>query len=279
MKKSILACALLVGVLAGCSSVVPDETMIEDSTVESTVEIITEDTALTDNSSETTLNETIADNEYSWQLQVLFDNKDTWERSADHPFAETNEMVEDWYFDYAVTDLDSDGYLELLKVASFNNGPVTKVMLFEVTEDGDLEELEYEYKGPVTNMSDCPDLMIIPYDDPFEFYRDDIGNKYICRNIVSYGLSGGAQHYYGLLSLVDNSLVFEVLFWYKGVPDEAGEVTYSYFDAEGNEISEDAYDQLLNDYESSSTDEIYLCWFNEVSLSNLENSYMMFTGE
>ncbi|MCR5803883.1 MAG: hypothetical protein K6G47_06435 [Clostridia bacterium] len=182
MKKTILACALLVGVLAGCSNVVSDEAKIEESTSESTVEKISEETVLTENSSETTLNETIADDEYSWQLQVLFDNKETWERSADHPFAETDEMVEDWYFDYAVTDLDSDGYLELLKVASFNNGPVTKLMLFEVTEDGDLDKLEYEYKGPVTNMSD-------------------------------------------------------------------------------------------------STDKVYLCWFNEISLSNLDNSYMMFTGE
>ena len=279
MKKSIIACTLLTGMMfAGCNSIVSEETMVENSLAETdvnpTVEVVFEDTIITENTSETTLDKTLADDEYSWQLQVIFDNKDIWERSADHPFAETNEMIEDWYFDYAVTDLDSDGYLELLKVASFNNVPVTKCWLFEVTEEGNLEELEYDYRGPVTNMSEYPDLMIVPYDDPFIFYQDDIGNKYICTNIVSYGLSGGTQHYYGTLALVDNTLVFEVMFWYKGVPGELGEIIYTYYDAESNEISEEVFEQLYSDYETSSSGEVFLSWFDEVSLSNLYYSYL-----
>ena len=76
-----------------------------------------------------------------------------------------------------------------------------------------------------------------------------------------------------LYETLDNKYGYDVLFV------SASEITLPVIDAEGNEISVDAYDQLFNDYESSSTDKVYLCWFNEISLSNLENSYMMFTGE
>ena len=171
---------------------------------------------------------------YSSQEYVIIGESNLWILSDE------DAMDDDWYCDYAVTDLDGDGYLEICKCMTYNNGPVTRLKFYEVTENGRMTEIDTGF------LDDYPDLTVDHYTDPIRVGRDDNGNLlyYVC-NFVSNGIEG-AEHQYGVMYLEDNVLHFD-------------------------EIPED---------DLKETDEtVNLGWFSEVNLANVYISYNSFVKQ
>lgn len=134
---------------------------------------------------------------YSTQEYVMFGESSVWMLSVE------DAMDDDWYFDYAVTDLDGDGFLEICKCMTYNNGPVTRLKLYEVTENGRMTEIDTGL------LDDYPDLCVDHYSDPIYVSRDDNGKPlyHVC-NFVSSGIEG-TEHHYGLMYIEDGALHFD----------------------------------------------------------------------
>ena len=173
----------------------------------------------------------VAPGDYSCQEYVIIGESDLWMLSDE------DDMDDDWYLDYAVTDLDGDGFLEICKCMTYNNGPVTRLKLYEVTENGRMTEIDTGL------LDDYPDLTVDHYSEPVEVSMDEAGNfMYQVCNIVSYDIEGAERHY-GLMYLKDDVLHFDE------IPEEDLKIT-------GESVS--------------------LGWFSEVTPANLYVSYNAF---
>ena len=280
MKKRVMGLTMTLSfLLAGCNYQAIEMTTATSSETTSVETSITEESFETE-SVETTIDELSGiDDKYAWQIKVIMDNSSIWERSEDHPFMETNESDRTWLFTYCITDLDHDGYLELMKNAEFTNGPVTTLWLFEVTEDGELVELSSDLeddKNVEFRSTEYPDL---PYSEPLRFYVDEDGvYRYLGIDVHSWGIYG-ADNYYGIWSVSDNNISYELLFMHSTEADEdSTEYINTYFDSDDNEIDEDEYNRLHKEYEALFTDEIQLGWFSEVTTENLVDSFNTYIG-
>ena len=80
----------------------------------------------------------------------------------------------------------------------------------------------------------------------------------------------------GWLTLRGRQLSFEILFDDTMTVEEAdGESVenYTFYDSEGNEISEEEFNQLLEECESLATCEVNIGWFYEPTMENLISSF------
>ncbi len=171
---------------------------------------------------------------YTCQEYVMIGESSVWMLSDE------DNMDDDWYCDYAVTDLDGDGYFEICKCMTYNNGPVTRLKIYEVTENGRMAEIDAGL------LDDYPDLCVDHYSKPIGISRDDTGKPlyYVC-NFVSNGIEG-AEHHNGLMYIEDDALHFD-------------------------EISEE--DMKLTG------EKVTLGWFSEVTPYNVYASYKTFVNE
>ena len=170
---------------------------------------------------------------YTSQEYVIIGESDLWMLSDE------DNMDDDWYLDYAVMDLDGDGFFEICKCMTYNNGPVTRLKFYEVTENGRMTEIDTGL------LDDYPDLSVDHYSEPVEVRLDEEGNfmYYVC-NIVSYDIEGAERHY-GLMYFEDNVLHFD-------------------------EIQEDGV--------NVTGEKVTLGWFSEVTPANVYASYNTFVN-
>lgn len=209
------------------------------------------------------------DEEYAWQLQTIYDNIDVWRLSDE------DNVEPDWYCVYAITDFDQDGLLEVCKRAEYNNGPVTQLWIYEVTSDGSIVELESDLEDPSVDYrsSNYPDFSI---GLPVSYYQDGGVYRYLVHDCHSYGITC-VYNDYGYLSIQDNRIVFDVVC--TELAEDAGTVM-TYYDADGNEISEAEYEALYNEYNSNADGNAWIRWFfdSEIDMDHITDSYSSFAG-
>lgn len=259
MRKEVTLMLALPLLLASCTEAVPEAEISEVATIESS-EVLVSETSATE--TEATYDLASVNVDYVWQLQVILDNSGVWE------LLEEDEVDPDWYCAYAITDLDNDGLLEVCKRAVYNNGPVTRLWIYEVTDEESIVRLESEIdEGLDYVSSNYPEFND---DEPIAFYQSDDGTYcYLVHDSKSYGLTSVYVNY-EYMALIDNIITInDVCFWHS---ENACDVV-TFFDGDGNEISESEYSQLFEEYEERATGEVYIDWFYEISMDNLIESF------
>ena len=250
MKYKLLCLLLCIFVLAGCAA----ETQ-ETETPEH------EETQAVSDSEST----------YDQQLQTIYDNADTWR------LQDADNVGPSWYCFYAITDLDHDGYLEVIKRTEYNNGPNTQLWIYEVTEDGGITELESELEEPGSDYRTAhyPEFSL---NRPTAYYEEDGVYRYLLCDCISYGVACVYNHY-GYLSIQDDRIYFD--FVCTELAEDAGSLV-TYYDGDNNMISEDDYNALHNDYIANTDGEVIIEWFDdcegEALRTSIENSYLSFAG-
>ena len=249
-------------ILVGCSGTSIEETIPEIGLTENTVqgpEVTVVETSAVE--TEGIFDLAIVDDDYAWQLQVIFDNASVWEAS------EEDRIDSDWYCLYAITDLDNDGLLEVCKRAVFGNGPQTRLWMYEVTDDRSIVRLESEVDEGIDYVSsNYPDF---ENHETIEFYQDEAGIHYLVHDCKSYGLTS-VYNNYEVMALINNRITInDVCFLHS----ENADAVITYFDGDGNEISEEEYNQLFEEYEGLATGDVFFDWFYEPSMDNLIESW------
>ena len=258
MRKDIALILTVPFLLASCAVTSLETETSETSVIETSETTVTETSAT---ETEITYALSMVDDEYAWQLQMIFDNADVWEMS------EEDGIDSDWYCSYAITDLDNDGLLEVCKRAEYSNGPQTRLWMYEVIDDMSIVRLESEVDDGLDYVSsNYPDF---ENHEPLEYYQDEDGVFYLVHDCKSYGLTS-VYNNYGVMALVNNRITInDVCFLHS----ENADAVITYFDGDGNEISEEEYNQLFEEYEGLATGEVYIEWFYEPSMDNLIESF------
>ena len=283
MKKSVIALIICVTMLSGCSG--NSHFSANGTTIKNTDESNGYDvtdgqsTAIefTETVNGSAMEENVygidsVDEQYQWQLQSIYDSSDIWESSDDD-----NIDYCLWNCLYSVTDLDKDGYLEVIKTAVYSNGPSTVLWIYEVDGEGALTRMDSEPEDNDTEFHsvEYPDLSIVFYSQPMRFYQNSKGDYvYFVQDVISDGLSCVRRNYI-LMSVADNRILFDN---FCAEASDNTETVETYFNAEGNEITEDEFNQLYSDYEALAEDEVSLSWFSEITMDNIIESYRVFYG-
>lgn len=208
MKRRTIYCATAAILLCGCATDNKTETTDKEETVVASVEAMNEELTAGPVAEETGA----ADAEGSEAEEPVAENIDT-EESESTPIdphdwetqiAFLKNMSKDWeleteirdghdYYEaechdhgYAVTDLDEDGFLEVIKSFYMGNAHSSINRIFEVTADGNL----IEWGGDIYEE---PDLLM---QDTLTLYEDENGEHfYIAYDFASYGVQGHRDRY------------------------------------------------------------------------------------
>ena len=167
------------------------------------------------------------------QRRILEDNRSLWTFDQE-------DYSPDWY--YAFTDLDHNGLLEVLAASTQGSGMFTYAHFYEVLPDGsgikNLYHADEEVEGP----DDWPEIVMesIPcyYDSSSDCYY------YVCTNTTRDGAAHSISQT-AALSLKDGVAEWEYLACMDIRMTDSGEEKTSYEDAEGNSITEEDYNSVV----------------------------------
>ena len=167
------------------------------------------------------------------QRRILEDNRSLWTFDQE-------DYSPDWY--YAFTDLDHNGLLEVLAASTQGSGMFTYAHFYEVLPDGsgikNLYHADEEVEGP----DDWPEVVMesIPcyYDSASDCYY------YVCTNTTRDGAAHSISQT-AALSLKDGVAEWEYLACMDIRMTDSGEEKTSYEDAEGNSITEEDYNSIV----------------------------------
>lgn len=187
------------------------------------------------------------------QLQIMRGNSALW--------LTLGTEMEGQYW-YAVADLNRNGYLEILKAHQLGYGHGHPISIYEVTPDGDLAALAMSSSGA--------ELMTInPVTPLFIGYTGGGVTRYLVSD--ANGGPEGMNSFTYFMSLQDGEIVFEPFRGFGIAHNAFGGVTNYYYNSHWNEISEEAYNDLLGD---AIPDSEYIGltpgWYNADSDTNLE---------
>lgn len=198
------------------------------------------------------------------QLALIQNNAAIWT-------ADNNEFSE--YY-YAVTDLDGNGRLEVFAAITQGTGIFTTGRLFEVSED--FTSL-VEYPLSPDEGQFIPEVIMASV----PCYTSEGVNYYVFSDIVR--VDAREQHSFTeLLSLSDGKVAIDCAAVLNTFFDENDDQMMSFTDSEGNEITEEMYDNAVkNAFPDASVSDAHFGWFtlDEGELSVLlQNSYDVFRG-
>ena len=191
------------------------------------------------------------DPDWEDQLDVIKENYVLWDVSEnDYSYVTCN---------YAVTDLDHNNRLEIISTASGGTGNYTFFKVHEVNRSKDGLELVFD-----NFQNDRGQLPDFGFTTEAVTYKN--GDRYVY--ILWDGLRNGWEYYYySKMSLekAEKTIALKMTSYYSCHRDINGNETYSYFDYNDNEISEDQYhaseDLLFRDMEKGVTS---IAWFEAV---------------
>ena len=171
----------------------------------------------------------ISGDEAAAQIQIIADNLSVWLPAAD-------ELTYNSY-NYAITDLDFNGRLEIIVSSCQGTGFFTYSSIWQVndTRDG-LEEVSYarseEYSQPDIIVDTADVYLNAAFDEPIYNYIFE-----------DYLRNGAAENYSTLMSINLNgtSIYSNILATRQSVYDMEGNETTTYEDQDGNEITAEEY--------------------------------------
>lgn len=204
------------------------------------------------------------------ELEVFYANQDVW-NSNEIDMGEGYEKVvlDEWY--YAITDLDKDEHLEIIKSGYAGEDKTSYSVIYELQGDGSVKAVN------------TPDLLNPDNTYPHSpaFYKYDYMFCYIVNNdtwlyLTNASTKLGDKEYedeYGLMVFSNNRLGLRDVVSCKCVSGDNGD-NYTYYDSKHEEIDKDKYDELYKNYTSKGKRYATMKWFKEISRENLGASYM-----
>lgn len=230
------------------------------------------DEAITESSSDDK-----SDTEYASQVQVLYDNRQTWEFTDGKYKTSYGETIDFDDYGYAVTDLDNDGNIEILASGFAGSGRLSTNLVYEYDDEKgviqwDTSNLVYDAYSDsepdflthiLTSNSDLEGKLFLA-----GFVSKDYDGLYLASDYESYGATGGKTTYLKV-TVNDNAISSELI-----SSEEIEEKTVKYADEDGNDISFDSFTGLIrmafyNCDESFKFSNV----FKEVTLDNIQDSY------
>lgn len=187
----------------------------------------------------------IGEEEVNRQLQLLYDNSSVWEKTGSSDY------------EYAISDLDRDGYLEIITASDDSS----ELYIYEVSENDliiewDISELQQgSYKPDLLGRG----VLLLTQDGAEYVYAATNYNTFfdITRS--------------GFLTVKDNSIRYSV---FLTMDRNSNEETKYYFG--DDEISVEEYEEKYNYYYKVDSTYIKLGRFKDIKLEYLRNSYESF---
>lgn len=234
-RKSLTAVIMgcLIG-LAGCGAEAEGD--IEPTGTENTEDILQSDaeensgTGDTKDSTES-LPEESSGKSLNAQLQVIAECRDLWMQAAEYAGD---------FCQYAVTDLDHNGRYEIIVAEVTGTGIYTYSSFYEVNENYDgLNECETDF----VEGDSQPDIV----SDTLETYTDEQGRYFYA--VYDWIRNGAAEYYENVreLTLSDGRISTAPIAYRTTIYDE-GVPTVTCEDADGNMITEEAYESAAENY-------------------------------
>lgn len=276
MKRYLTACVLLACMLCSCSKGTAGETTAT-SAATSVSSSATAAATVSEMTEETTAAAALDMEEgCDRQLQIIYDNSDVWALTQENLGTEA-EDVDLVPKGYTVTDLDRDGYLEI--IVSFTLGEAWPYnIIYEVTPEEDLQ-LIYHYNdwSPIED----PDLEhyiggSLFAMDSVRYTIDDDGNYwYIFGN---RGYSGAAHHHerYFRFTIADNTVCNEnICGYYFNEGEDSWSAGWSNTEVES--ITEEEYNEIYaSEVEFDTENIVDIYWFSNVTQEDINLSYCTF---
>lgn len=237
MKRTVLATVImgcLIG-LAGCGAEAEGD--IKPTGTENTEDILqggieeNSGTGDTTDSTESLQEEEPSGKSLSAQLQVIAECRDLWMEEAEYAGD---------FCQYAVTDLDHNGRYEIIVADVAGTGIYTYSSFYEVNENYDgLNECETDF----VEGDSQPDIV----SDMLETYTDDQGHYFYA--VYDLIRNGAAEYYENVreLTLSDGRISTAPIAYRTTIYDE-GVPTVTCEDADGNVITEEAYEGAAENY-------------------------------
>ena len=203
------------------------------------------------------------------ELEVFYSNQEVWNSNVIEMGEGYEDVVlDEWY--YAITDLDKDEHLEIIKSGYAGEDKTSYSVIYELQGDGSVKAVN------------TPDLLNSDNTYPHSpaFYKYDYMFCYIVNNdtwlyLTNASTKLGDKEYedeYGLMVFSNNRLGLRDVVSCKCVSGDNGD-SYTYYDSKHEEIDKDKYDELYKNYTSKGKRYATMKWFKEISRENLGASY------
>ncbi|SDB12887.1 hypothetical protein [Eubacterium oxidoreducens] len=205
--------------------------------------------------------------EVSDQIALIKENKDTWNRADS----------EGEQYNYTVSDLDHDGYLEITTASMQGTGLYTYFTIYEVNEDKTgLVEQSYDAEEGES----LPDIIETTVDT---YTMADGTVNYAYTDILRAG-PADSYEIIGYLTLGDGKLTITPVATKYEMFETEEESTTTYADAEDKEITEDDYNAAMkNTFTGATKGTQKFLWISEEDWNDditdqLTSAYETFTG-
>lgn len=184
------------------------------------------------------------------QLTVIAENERMWNMGAEEPVEDEWNYIDS--FNYAVTDLDQDGFLEVLTYVQQGTGCYTDYEMYEVDETGrELIKWEIRPDEAVEEKSVMADLA----EYPMEVYFDERTGSYHYESLDHIHWSAvEGEDYLVDIEIKDNTIMQHIITYVHYKPDkehcteEDFEMTYQYYDSNHKKISKKESEELEKSY-------------------------------
>lgn len=209
------------------------------------------------------------------QIAVIVSKKDVWNMGK-HPeeyFPEAYYVPE---FEYALTDLDQDGYFEILVYSSQGTARYTDFHIYEVNEPGnDIVEWDVKMDALAEKENVAPDF----FEYPMEAYLDDSTGSYHYSTLDHVHASAASGSDYIVdMAIINNTIQLHVVTYtdYESYSEFEGEedlkVKTQFFDSEGKKISEKEGQEQEDDYYQGMTERYMFYTPYDIESEDLEKA-------
>jgi len=229
------------------------------------------------------------DVKYVHPVKVLFNNANIWkntdseesdtvnmEDDTDLPDDEGNTETEEKFKEvsvcrYAVTDLDMDGFSEII-VSGYSADKKEYFMdIYEATAEGNVEKIKTDN---LSNKEYAPASLALYKTEESPCFVSETGYQDVYDCLV-YGEEKRGENVtytqYYLMSVQVNTVVLQKVCAMEYIEDEDGN-TVIYFDENGNEIASYEYAGLLKGIRNEADLNVLFTWFDEITIENMADS-------
>ncbi|MBO4309878.1 MAG: hypothetical protein J5856_02305 [Lachnospiraceae bacterium] len=207
---------------------------------------------------------------YIRPIEILLENSKEWELSDEMLWdASEKDTIEG--VAYAITDLDGDGYPEVIKSGHRGSEGYGYSIIYEVQNDGSIKKINSNSLSDPNFYELPPNLYAINTCKRLETME---GYKYLVDGNCNLEGNGSKKQYY-LMSFRYDMAVLERICAKEVLGDENGR-TENYYDDKQNTISGADYEKILNNQDKASKTTVRFGWFSEITEENMAESIRKF---